>query len=396
MHALLLVALQVTPARSVLFETARSLAERMAGDVIIAERRVDVARGEVGVAGTLANPSVSVLTARQTAQLGVGLTVPLPLFGQRGTAVAAARADLDVAGFEVEVSRNDARWNATVAWFDLWEAQQRAGVLALAAEESSRLLAIAKQRFDAGSAPRLDVVRATADDSRAHAEAVSARAAILSAGARLAPWLGEPSEGPIAAEGQGGFVPTLPAIGTLIEGAANHPILVRDRGESAAAEAHVRAEQRQRWPVINGEITVNYGDPTLPGTDVIGGAAFDLPVLSLRGGAIARARAQQAVAEATAVADARRLFADLRDAYHRAEGGIERARALRESVLPAIEEARKMTEEGYRAGRVDLLRLLEAQRAVLDTRLAMAEATATLGRALADLERATGRRLDAK
>jgi cobalt-zinc-cadmium efflux system outer membrane protein len=393
MHALLLFALQMRP---VSFETARALAEQAAGDVIVAERRVDVARGEVGVAGTLANPSVSVLTARQTAQIGVGLTVPLPLFGQRGTAVAAARADLDVAGFEVVVSRNDARWNATVAWFDLWEAQQRARVLILAAEESSRLLSIAKQRFDAGSAPRLDVVRATADDARARSEAGSARAAILAAGARLSPWLGEPSEAPLEAQGQGGFPLSLPAIGTLVEAAANHPILVRDRGESSAAEAHVRAEQRQRWPVVNGELTVNYGDPTLPGTDVIGGAAFELPVLSLRGGAIARARAQQAVAEATAVADARRLFAELRDAFHRAEGGIERERALRESVLPAIEEARKMTEEGYRAGRVDLLRLLEAQRAVLDTRLALAEASAALGRAQADLERASGRRLDAK
>ena len=156
------------------------------------------------------------------------------------------------------------------------------------------------------------------------------------------------------------------------------------------------AEQRQRWPVVNGELIVNIGDPTLPGVDVIGGAALDLPVLNLRGGAIARARALQAVADATAVTDARRLFADLRDAYHRSEGAGQRARALRESVLPAIEEARKMTEEGYRAGRVDLLRLLEAQRAVLDARLALAEATASYGRAFADLERAVGRRLDAK
>src|SRR5207245_11180007 len=85
-----------------------------------------------------------------------------------------------------------------------------------------------------------------------------------------------------------------------------------------------------------------------------------------------------------------------RDADRRTEGAVGRARALRTAVLPAIEEARRMTEEGYRAGRVDLLRLLEAQRAVLDNRLAAAEAAATFARAFADLERAVGRRFDAK
>src|SRR5262249_4903452 len=105
-------------------------------------------------------------------------------------------------------------------------------------------------------------------------------------------------------------------------------------------------------------------------------------------------RAQRVVAEATAVYDARRIFADLRDAYQRTQGASARARALRNEVLPAMEEARKMTGEGYPAGRADLLRLLGAQRAVVDTRLAAAEAAAGLARACADLERAVGRRLD--
>src|SRR5437667_5860180 len=96
--AWLLAAPDPDPARPISFERARALAEQLAGDVVVAERRVEVARGEVGVAGALANPSLTVLSARQTAQLGLGLVVPLPLFGQRGTAIAAARADLDVAG----------------------------------------------------------------------------------------------------------------------------------------------------------------------------------------------------------------------------------------------------------------------------------------------------------
>jgi cobalt-zinc-cadmium efflux system outer membrane protein len=396
----LLVALQgVAPeaARPLPFERARALAERWAGEVQVAERRAEVARAEVAVAGALSNPTLTVLTARQTAELGIGLSVPLPLFGQRGTAIRAARADLDVAQLDVAVVRNEARFGVSVAWIDLWEAQERSRVLILAAEEAGRLLSIARQRFDAGSAPRLDVVRATADEARAQAEAASARAAIGAAAARLSHWLGGEEEegGPVRASGQADYPVAPPRLGELVAAGVGHPALVRDRAEAAAADAHLAAEQRQRWPLIDAQVTVNSGDPTLPGTDVIAGAALELPVLNLRGGSIARARAQRLLAEATALADARRLVAELRDAYRRTEGAAERARGLQRTVLPAMEEARRMTEEGYRAGRLDLLRLLEAQRAVLDSRLAAAEAAAALARAFADLERATGRPLDA-
>ena len=53
-----------------------------------------------------------------------------------------------------------------------------------------------------------------------------------------------------------------------------------------------------------------------------------------------------------------------------------------------------MTEEGYRDGRVDLLRLLDAQRARLESRSPRSRREATWERALADVERAAGVRLD--
>ena len=139
---------------------------------------------------------------------------------------------------------------------------------------------------------------------------------------------------------------------------------------------------------------MNAHDPTLPGTDVIGGVSFEAPVLSLRGGAIARARAEQAFAEATLALGRRRLAAELADGIQRAKGAGARARALTADVLPALEEVRRMTEEGYRDGRVDLLRLLEAQRARLESQIALVDAEATWERALADVERAAGVRLD--
>ena len=117
-------------------------------------------------------------------------------------------------------------------------------------------------------------------------------------------------------------------------------------------------------------------------------------MLSQRRGEIGRARAEQTLAETTNEIDRRRLSAELADGYAQANAAELRARALGLEVLPALEETRRMTEEGYRDGRVDLLRVLDAQRAVLDGRAGYVEAQVAWQRALADVERAVGAPLE--
>ena len=171
---------------------------------------------------------------------------------------------------------------------------------------------------------------------------------------------------------------------------AQHPALRRDRAQADAAAARVRAEQRARWPVVTADLAVAAGDPTLPGTDVLAGLSFEAPVLNQRGGPIAHARAEERLATWTTETELRRLAADLTAGYRQSESAAARARTLTDEVIQALEEARRMTEEGYRDGRVDLLRVLEAQSAVRDAKIASIEARAAWQRARADVERAVG------
>ncbi|MES1206854.1 MAG: TolC family protein [Pseudomonadota bacterium] len=379
--------------RPVTFAAARAAGEVAAPDVTVAARRDAVTRAQLGVAGALANPTLGLTTARQTARLGASVSVPLPLFGQRGAAVAAARSDADVAALDVEAARAEGRFAASFAWLDLWEAEGRARLFAQAAADAERVAAIADEKFKAGSAPRVDVLRTAADRARARADSAFAAASVPAAAARLAIAMGDPTTDRLSAEGAPDIELGQP-LADLMRLLPVHPAARRDRARVEAAAAHVRAEQRLRWPTINAELAVNWHDPTLPATDLIGGVAFEAPVLSLRGGAIARAKAEQSLAETSAELELRRLDADLADAYARAEGAGARARSLATDVLPALEEVRRMTEEGYRDGRVDLLRLIDAERARLDSRLAQVEAQAAWQRALAEVERAVGAPLD--
>jgi len=377
------------PARPapVTLDQARARAVRGGPEVLLARQRELVARAQIDAVAALPNPTIGVTTASVTAKLTTSLLQSLPLFGQRSTGIAAARADAEAAHLDIAAVAVESRLDVTAAWLELWAAQQRGQLLEQAAADAARVADIAHDRFEAGSGPRLDQVRTTGERARARAEADAAALAIPAASARLEVWLGpgawraegEPAIGPLPDEAQ--------ALQQLFE---QHPALRRDRAQALAAAQHVRAEQRARWPIVTAQLAVAQDDPTTPGTDVIGGLSFEAPVLSLRGGAIAHARAEQALAELTAETDLRRLTAQLGDAYRQSEAAALRARALENDVLPSLEEALRMTEGGYRDGRVDLLRVLDAQRAVLEARLAALEARVTWQRALAQLERAIG------
>jgi cobalt-zinc-cadmium efflux system outer membrane protein len=262
--------------------------------------------------------------------------------------------------------------------------------LLAAATQTERLEEVAQGRFDAGRGPRVDVVRAHAERARARAEAVAAVRLVHAAAIRLSLLLDGGEESELQAAGEVTYAAATPALVELLGGQDHHPTLRRDSAQIFAAHQRTAREQRLRWPSLNAQLTANLFDPTLTGPDVIGGLSFELPVLSLRGGAIAAAQAQRTLAELTAQLDARRLRVELREAVERSEAARGKLVALREEILPSVEEAKRMTDEAYESGRIELIRLLDAQRVLIDSKLAQIDALATWARAMADVERAAG------
>ena len=235
-------------AAAMTWDEARAAAAQHGPELLVAARRAGVARAEIAVAGALANPTLALTSARETARLSAGVSVPLPLFGQRGAAVRAASSDADAVTREADVARIDVRWFATTSWVDAWEAGERARLLVSAAADAARLLAIARERFDAGSAPRLDVVRAVADEARARADADSARTLVEARAALLAVWVGAHPLHPPLPSGPPRVPAGLPALEHLVDGVPSHPPLERDRAQVQAAGAHVGLEKRLRFP----------------------------------------------------------------------------------------------------------------------------------------------------
>src|SRR5450432_3323642 len=97
-----LALLMFTPrlANAVTWGEARALVVRDAPELLAAERRRQIAAAEIDVAGTVANPTFAVTTARETARLSTSVSLPLPLFGQRGAAVRTANANAQIVAAE--------------------------------------------------------------------------------------------------------------------------------------------------------------------------------------------------------------------------------------------------------------------------------------------------------
>ncbi len=389
MSALLFIALAL--GQTISMHEARAAAEQSAPEVLRSVQRVDTARADLGIARTWANPNLSIMTASQTAKLGASVSVPLPIFGQIGVAAAAAQADIDTLTYGTAVTQRDARWAATLAWLDLWEAGARAELLERSAQDATRVGTIAVEKYELGKGPRLDVLRTTAERERAKADAFAAREIERAAAARLSTLLG-PVLVDLKAAGPPAFSP-----GASLEEKRlleNHPLLVRDRADVVAAAARVRLEERLRWPIVAAQLTVNAYDPTLTGPDFQGGLAFDVPLFNRRGAAIERTRSLQRIAETNAELDARMLRSAIADAAARSRGALGQLESLSTAVVPALLEARAQTVEGFQLGTLDVLRVLDAQRALSEARIAEVTARSTWARAVADLERAAGANLE--
>jgi cobalt-zinc-cadmium efflux system outer membrane protein len=127
-------------------------------------------------------------------------------------------------------------------------------------------------------------------------------------------------------------------------------------------------------------------------TGFVAGLALPLPLWNPQGGAVAAAQAE--IVAARAREHAARL--QLRNEVEGALGRIVIARAthdaVRTRIQPAAIEALAQVRSGYRAGRLSYTDLLDAQRAVRESDLALIEANVDLWRARIALDRLIGER----
>lgn len=372
-------------------DDALRAAQRAAPDLIVARAKERVAHAEIGVAGSYPNPTAIVATNTQTARFSGTLSVPLVVLGQRGAAMDAAQADEVTTTLDTVVTWSDVRQATRHAYVALWLAEGVAAARRDSAAIAAKLEGAVAGRVQVGSAPELDSLRVHAERLKADADVTEATAHMTAAATELGRWMGRPdaeglrAAGPVAVPDA---APTLASLVARIEGSA--PVR-REQSDVRAADARVTRERALIRPNFQLDLGADVGDPTLNNqTNYRAQLAFDVPLFNQRGAYVDRETAAGDVARARVQAARVQGIAELTAAYRTYEAATVQERTLVDAVVPASQGAARATEDAYALGRAQLVAVLDAERALVDVRLAALDAQAARAMAWADIEHAVG------
>lgn len=357
--------------------------------VVAAEAEVREAEARARQAGYRQNPELSVevenfggtgeLKGLQSTEATVALNQRLDLGGRRSARVAAARADIAVQRLRLATARADLAQNVRQEFARSVAARETLEQADQAVERARELARVATVLVEAGRDPPLRALRARSALAQALAEQEAARAEELAARSTLASLLG--SSVPVGAV-TGSSIDLTPA---EVDLQRSLDVRLAD-AETAAAEAELRLQLAERR--IDPAVGVGVRHVRETGDfGLVAGFSMPLRLFDRNQGNIEAARAAVAGARARRASAITSVTARGRNAIATVEAAERRVTALEEGALPEAAEALRLAQIAFREGRASLLELLDAQEsytaaqaALTEARLALAIATAELGR----------------
>ncbi len=354
--------------------------------------RIDAALATLDEARRPANPQLSMMGPIGPITAVATLLVPLESLWQMPNRTEAAARDADVAGEAVLMRALDLVRDARLLHVELGLAADRAEVRVELARIAAEIARIASVRASVGEVSPLEErvlaadARTSADASDlAHTEAVMARARLV---ATLAV---DDTPGSSLRAMFSTDVATPPGLRELI-GFARVARPDARSAELAISAATARAGwERSRIVNLGALVETQWGQPAGPALR-LGGRA-DLPIFNQNQGGVGRAEAEVERATAQHEMVARTVIMEVTLAHARFEQATRSRQRFETEVLPALDAALEMATHGFETGDQPFLIVLDVQRRAGEARLRRAELIAEQRRALAELERAIGARL---
>jgi outer membrane protein, heavy metal efflux system len=352
------------------------------------------AAARVGGAGALPDPQInySYFVRRMDTQQVFSLSQMVPGFGKRAgrTGVAEQRALAAGQRFEAErlsvfatVERTLAEFAYTSAVVDI---VRRNHELVRQFEE------VALARLRSGAASDADVLRLQMEGDRLEDEISTMTEMLEPAAAMLNAALGRPAGAPLPS------VPLetveVPAdarreAGTWVQG---HPELRAAEFEVQAAEEGVRLARRAAAPDLM--VGLEYMDNRMNRDEVAVMAGITLPIWRQKNRSERQeAQAMHRFAQARQENVGRELEAEARQVQFRLRDAERKMVLYRDRLLPRARQTVESLGRGYRAGSVDFIDWIDAQRMLLDVEMNYLQAIADQRRSVADLRKLTGENL---
>jgi outer membrane protein TolC len=262
---------------------------------------------------------------------------------------------------------------------------------------SADFLQKTQARYAAGTAAKLDVVRAQVNLGQADNALIANSLATANARASLNRLVGRPLPTPIAPADTLAVPPALPDLAPLESHAlSTRPELAGLRAQQAGARASTALTAEYWVPDLFFALTKDYGapDPYIPNQNITWqyGLSVPLPVLLFEhtSGDLAQARHHERELAASYRDLRAQVDQDVRAAYATAATSLQQATYLRDQVLPEAREEYRIAATSYGLGGASALDVLQARTDLVSAESQYTDALAAADAAQADLERAAG------
>lgn len=313
--------------------------------------------------------------------INAGLSLPVDLFGQRGTRVEAAEAEATAATATARQATLAPLREALVLHTEALAAKARAEVFGHRLKLAEELAVAADRRRKAGEIAENDVAIVRLQLARERAAALQLEGESQSIAHRLAATLALP-EGEMA-EAVG---PLVPVEGLTSSPAMTGSIVVAET-QREAARARLAREEAAGRPTVSllGSYALDGGAHI-----ITGGLGIPLPFYGVNEAQIAIARGEAAAADLAVIAVRRSVGGQLAGLQARAEATRKGLDAIRPAAAEA-EEIVARAQRSFAAGESDLPTLLLVRREALETELGVIDAELSHALAKVDLLLAQGR-----
>ncbi|MHC4414993.1 MAG: TolC family protein [Planctomycetota bacterium] len=353
-------------------------AERFNPRIAEARAAIGVAAGETWQAGLYPNPSLEFEAEEIPLSAGgltdstttIGILQPIIVSGRLSAAVASRSAEQRARGWDLQETRRavfgDIRHQLAEVLY-LREAMRLNGTLQAMAGQTLR---IAETRFEARAAPESEVIRARVEADSLEIAIGRLKRDLAAAGARLNLLVGG-REVPIdrlaielASNG-----PDLDLAELEQQLRERHPSLLAASERIKAAEHRVEEAKAGQHPDVAARLAYGF-DGEVEEHILEAGLSIPLTIFDRNQGNVLKARFELIASKEQARAELNQLRAELATAYQRYMAAREQIAAFEQRIVGAAETSLAQTREGYTAGKLQFLDLLDAQRTLAQARVA--------------------------
>lgn len=386
---------ETTQAEKLTLADALEMAERRNLDLIAARAQLAVAAAGIETAKERPNPTGNFTALRDDPHEGWWIDEPIELGSKRKKRIALARAQRGLTEDDISALERLTRENVRNAFFTVGLARSTTNQKQDALKLAQRLRDIAQARFQTGDVPEIEVDQANLVMSQAQADYQTAQQEEKVALSDLNTLLDEPPGTDWDLQTPLESLPAPLVLRDLLARADNaNPDLQKISQQEKVEQSQRALFQALRIPNLVLSAGMDYNSPHNFRYGPRSQASMEIPIFSRNQGEIAASSAALVALEDQARATRRSVEGRVESGYLNLETRESQAQLYQSSLVPAADKLETLAEESYRAGKENILYVLEAQKNVQTVKQEYLQSLFAVHQAFALLEAMVGTPLD--